>query len=101
MAGDKQRPVFVLVVIAFSSGGAGAGEKVVKSRTRWQNIALRYSGAKSKGSRMSPVSMLGTVVIVVGAGLWIGNVTRMFPTFPLAGYLTMAVGGIIVKAGKR
>ena len=50
---------------------------------------------------MSPVSMFGVIVIVIGAGLWIGNVTHAFPTFPLAGYLTMVVGGIIVKTGNK
>ena len=43
--------------------------------------------------------ILGGLVVVVGAGLWIGNVSGAFPTFPLAGYLTMLVGGIIFRVG--
>lgn len=50
---------------------------------------------------MSIVSMLGVLVIVVGAALWIGNMSRMFPTFPLAGWITMAIGGVIFRAGKN
>jgi len=45
--------------------------------------------------------ILGGAVIAVGAVLWCGNVFRFFPTFPLAGYLTMALGGVIMKAGNR
>jgi hypothetical protein len=45
--------------------------------------------------------MLGVAIFVLGACLWIGNVSRIFPTFPLAGYLTMLVGGVVVKAGRR
>lgn len=53
------------------------------------------------GLIMSIVSMLGVLVIVVGAALWIGNMSRMFPTFPLAGWITMAIGGVIFRAGKN
>ena len=40
---------------------------------------------------------LGMVITGVGAFLWCGNVFRFFPTFPMAGYLTMVVGGFIAK----
>jgi len=50
---------------------------------------------------MSALSIVGAVVFVAGAGLWVGNVSTLFPTFPLAGYLTMLVGGAIWKAGKN
>lgn len=46
------------------------------------------------------VKVIGGVIIAAGAVLWCGNVFRFFPTFPLAGYLTMVVGGFIVKAGR-
>ena len=42
---------------------------------------------------------VGLIVFVLGIGLFIGNVTRVFPTFPLAGWATMAVGGVIMKSG--
>lgn len=45
------------------------------------------------------VQLFGGLIFVVGAGLWIGNVSRMMPTFPLAGYITMLIGGAIWKAG--
>ena len=41
----------------------------------------------------------GLVIFVIGIGLFIGNVSRLFPTFPLAGWATMAVGGAIMKSG--
>lgn len=43
--------------------------------------------------------IIGFVVMAIGAVLWCGNVFHFFPTFPLAGYLTMAVGGFIMKKG--
>jgi hypothetical protein len=44
--------------------------------------------------------ILGGVVLVAGIGLWIGNVSGQFRTFPLAGYLTILVGGAIMRAGE-
>jgi hypothetical protein len=49
---------------------------------------------------MGMLSILGGLVFLAGAALWIGNVTRAFPTFPFAGYLTMLVGGVMWRAGK-
>ena len=45
--------------------------------------------------------IVGGVVVAAGAFLWCGNVFHFFPTFPLAGYLTMVVGGAIMKFGKK
>ncbi len=42
--------------------------------------------------------IFGGIIIALGAVLWCGNVFHFFPTFPLAGYATMVVGGIIMKA---
>jgi hypothetical protein len=47
------------------------------------------------------VMAFGGIVFVIGVGLFIGNVTRLFPTLPLAGYLTMMVGGLIYGWGSR
>jgi hypothetical protein len=44
--------------------------------------------------------IVGDVVFAIGVVLWCGNIFRFFPTFPLAGYLTMVVGGVIFRAGK-
>lgn len=47
------------------------------------------------------MQVIGYIVVAIGAFLFCGNVFGFFHTFPLAGYLTMAVGGVIVrKAGK-
>jgi hypothetical protein len=47
------------------------------------------------------MAILGGIVVAVGAVLWCGNVFHFFPTFPLAGYGTMLLGGAIMKAGGR
>ena len=45
------------------------------------------------------LKILGVIVIIVGIGLWIGNVSGQFRTFPGVGYLTILIGGVIAKAG--
>lgn len=47
------------------------------------------------------MQIAGGIVIAVGAVLWCGNVFHFLPTFPLAGYLTMAAGGFIMKMGTK
>ncbi|MFT3880028.1 MAG: hypothetical protein QM703_10265 [Gemmatales bacterium] len=44
--------------------------------------------------------VLGTLIVVVGIGLLIGNISGLFPTFPFAGYLTIGLGGLIASAGR-
>jgi hypothetical protein len=46
------------------------------------------------------VLIIGYIVIAIGAFLWCGNVFQFFHTFPLAGYGTMLIGGIITKKAK-
>lgn len=50
---------------------------------------------------MSFLNVIGLIILIVGIFLFIGNVSRAFPTFPLAGWATMAVGGIIMRAGRN
>ena len=61
--------------------------------------------AAAANQTASLVSMLlkgfGGLVFILGAFLWIGNVSRLFPTFPLAGYITMTIGGAIIGVGKK
>lgn len=45
------------------------------------------------------VGLFGGLVVVLGAFLWCGNVFGFFPTFPFVGYITMAIGGAIWRAG--
>jgi hypothetical protein len=44
------------------------------------------------------VKILGFIIIAAGVFLWCGNGFRFFPTFPLAGYLTMVVGGVVARS---
>ena len=46
-----------------------------------------------------PVQIIGGLVFVLGAVLWCGNVIGFFPTFPGAGYITLAIGGALFRAG--
>jgi hypothetical protein len=46
------------------------------------------------------VQIVGYIVIAIGAFLWAGNVFQFFPTIPLVGWATIAVGGLIVKKSK-
>jgi hypothetical protein len=45
------------------------------------------------------VKALGGIVLVAGIALFIGNVSGAFRTFPGAGWLTIALGGIMLRAG--
>ena len=47
------------------------------------------------------VIVAGAIVFVAGVFLWCGNVFGFFPTFPLVGYLTAALGVVIYKAGSK
>ncbi len=47
------------------------------------------------------MGILGGAVMVLGGFLWCGNVFHFFPTLPLAGYGTMVIGGMIMKAGRK
>ena len=47
------------------------------------------------------LKVVGGVIFALGIGLFVGNVSRLFPTIPLAGWATMAIGGVIYKAGNQ
>jgi hypothetical protein len=42
----------------------------------------------------------GTLILLLGVGLLIGNITGLFPTFPFAGFIVMTVGGVIAGAAR-
>lgn len=44
---------------------------------------------------------IGTVVGILGAILWWGNMSGTFPTFNYAGYIVGGIGGMIGAAGYR
>jgi hypothetical protein len=41
------------------------------------------------------LKLLGGAIFVVGLGLFFGNTTGGFPTFPFAGYIVMGIGALI------
>lgn len=44
---------------------------------------------------------VGGLIVVVGGLLWMGNMTGKFPTFPYAGYITIAIGAALFGLGKK
>lgn len=45
------------------------------------------------------LKIVGGIVFAAGVVLWCGNVFGFLPTFPLAGYITILIGGAIFRAG--
>lgn len=43
------------------------------------------------------MKILGGLIFLVGVFLFLGNVVGFFPSFPGAGYLTLALGGWLYK----
>ncbi|HQR08525.1 MAG TPA: hypothetical protein PLN21_17000 [Gemmatales bacterium] len=60
----------------------------------------RHLTPSNQSHRQTAVVVLGGLILIVGAGLWLGNRTGFFPTFPFVGYLTMGLGGLIIAAGR-
>ena len=46
------------------------------------------------------VKIAGGLIFVAGVGIFAGNVTGMFPTFPGLGYLTIILGGWLYRKGE-
>ncbi|MGD2247590.1 MAG: hypothetical protein PVF58_04230 [Candidatus Methanofastidiosia archaeon] len=44
---------------------------------------------------------LAVIVFIIGIFLAIGNIFRVFPTFPFAGFLVCIFASILFRAGKR
>jgi hypothetical protein len=45
------------------------------------------------------MKVLGALVTIIGVLLILGNVTRLFPTFPFAGFIVTLIGGAIYRKG--
>ena len=45
------------------------------------------------------LKIVGGLIVAAGIVVWLGNVFGFMRTFPLAGYITIAIGGFIFKAG--
>ncbi|MEP7237621.1 MAG: hypothetical protein ABI685_07145 [Ferruginibacter sp.] len=46
------------------------------------------------------VTIVGVIFLIVGLILLIGNVSGWWPSFPYAGFITMALGSLIIKASE-
>jgi hypothetical protein len=45
------------------------------------------------------MKVLGAIITIIGILLILGNVTRLFPTFPFAGFIVTLIGGAIYRRG--
>jgi hypothetical protein len=65
------------------------------------DILAQHQATQPKGlARRIILGSLGGIVFVIGVGLFIGNRSGAFPTFPMAGYITMAIGAAIFAAAR-
>jgi len=46
------------------------------------------------------MKIIGGIIVAVGIFLFLGNILGFFPTFPLAGWITIMIGGAIAKSGR-
>lgn len=46
------------------------------------------------------LQVIGAIVFVAGAVIWLGNVFGFMPTIPLLGWIVMLIGGAVWKKGK-
>lgn len=46
------------------------------------------------------LKVVGGLIFAAGLFLFFGNIARFFPTFPGAGYITIAIGGAIFRWGQ-
>ncbi|MBU7016252.1 MAG: hypothetical protein HXS44_01990 [Theionarchaea archaeon] len=44
---------------------------------------------------------LAVIIFIIGIFLVIGNILRIFPTFPCAGFLVCICASILYRAGKK
>ncbi|MBU7025699.1 MAG: hypothetical protein HXS48_02060 [Theionarchaea archaeon] len=52
-------------------------------------------------SRSNFLRLLAVIVFIIGIFLIIGNILRIFPTFPCAGFLVCIFASILYRAGKK
>jgi hypothetical protein len=68
-----------------------------------QHCAAQFKGVLRRQEEMAGrvmLRILGGLVFVIGIGLYIGNRTGIFPTFPYAGFIAMGIGGLIWGAAE-
>ncbi len=58
------------------------------------------SSVRPPAAPFNALALVGGLVTVLGIFLMIGNMTGLFPTFPMAGYITIVIGGLIAGAAK-
>ncbi len=46
-------------------------------------------------------SFAGSIIFLFGLFLFCGNITGFFKTFPFAGFITMTLGGALIKENEE
>ena len=46
---------------------------------------------------LNHMQAVGVIFLIVGFILLIGNVTSWWPSFPYAGFITMSIGGLVMR----
>jgi hypothetical protein len=41
--------------------------------------------------------LIGLIILLIGLVIFIGNISGRWPSFPLAGFITMGIGSLIIK----
>jgi hypothetical protein len=62
---------------------------------------LRKRNWLSNTKERNRMKLIGGLIFALGVFLWCGNVIGFFPTFPLAGYLTMVAGGFVMRLDNK
>jgi hypothetical protein len=45
------------------------------------------------------MQLFGGLFLLTGIALWVGNASEVFCTFPMAGWVTIAIGGALLRVG--
>jgi hypothetical protein len=62
-------------------------------------IGLSYPRIQRQGGfKVNGLKIIGGIILIVGIVLFVGNISGALVTFPGAGWLTMAVGGFMLRA---
>ncbi len=110
------REQYLLAVYGIGAAMLDGGETPVRTEQRLLEMGLEPHAARlvvrdllararmrtrPPASRGLALLLLGFLVMTIGAGLWAGNVSGLFPTFPFAGYLVMGAGAAMLRVAFR
>jgi hypothetical protein len=78
----------------------------LRQRGTFANVSRLPPGHQEQPYRLAkpagavPLVGCGALIFLLGVGLFIGNITGLFPTLPFAGFIVMMVGSLLFRAGR-